>query len=323
MVKVVNTDHVVGQDERREPPTAPSPGHSGTAGASAAAGRSLRPRTDAGSRRAPSEGWPGTRTRPQLEERDVENDRHRDQAKPVARTSTCSPVNRPDRVIQDEHARRAGSRKTLANVEFTERWYPPCMDTETQSAGTDPRVEVDVAERSFTLTRWFDAPRERVWRAWTDPRELAAWWGPHGYTNPVVDADFRPGGGLRIVMRSPEGVDFPMVGEFIAIEPPSAWSSRMTSATTRLPNGAHASIAAAPRSRRAARCGWSWRSPSKSATAGRCSRSPTRSHRTRTRRDHARRRRRRLVREHGAAGSPRHGGLTPAFNDVAFPSSTT
>lgn len=110
---------------------------------------------------------------------------------------------------------------SLDDVEFTDRWYPPRMDTETQSAGTDPRVEVDVAERSFTLTRWIDAPRERVWRAWTDPRELAAWWGPHGYTNPVVKADFRPGGELRILMRSPENVDFPMVGEFIAIEPPS------------------------------------------------------------------------------------------------------
>ncbi len=101
------------------------------------------------------------------------------------------------------------------------RWYPPRMDTETQSAGTDPRVEVDVAERSFTLTRWFDAPRERVWQAWTDPKQLAAWWGPHGFTNPVVEADVRPGGRLRIVMRSPEGVDFPAVGEFVAIEPPS------------------------------------------------------------------------------------------------------
>ena len=95
------------------------------------------------------------------------------------------------------------------------------MDPETPTTGTDPRVEVAVAERSFTLSRWFDAPRERVWRAWTDPRELATWWGPHGYTNPVVEADFRPEGSLRIIMRSPEGVNFPTVGEFIAIEPTS------------------------------------------------------------------------------------------------------
>lgn len=95
------------------------------------------------------------------------------------------------------------------------------MEPETPSAATDPRVEVAVSDHAFTLTRWFDAPRERVWRAWTDPRELATWWGPHGYTNPVVEADIRAGGKLRIVMLSPEGVEFPAVGEFLAVEPPS------------------------------------------------------------------------------------------------------
>ena len=65
------------------------------------------------------------------------------------------------------------------------------MEPETPSAATDPRVEVAVSDHAFTLIRWFDAPRERVWRAWTDPRELATWWGPHGYTNPVVEADIR------------------------------------------------------------------------------------------------------------------------------------
>lgn len=95
------------------------------------------------------------------------------------------------------------------------------MDSSQPSQPTDPRVGVAVTERAFTLTRWFDAPRERVWRAWTDPNELAAWWGPHGYTNPAVEADFRPGGRLRIVMRSPDGVDFPAVGEILAVDPPS------------------------------------------------------------------------------------------------------
>jgi uncharacterized protein YndB with AHSA1/START domain len=95
------------------------------------------------------------------------------------------------------------------------------MDTVPPAAQTDPRVEVTLTNRSFTLTRWFDAPRERVWRAWTDPRELAMWWGPHGFTNPEVEADFRPGGKLRIVMRSPDGVDFPVIGEFLEVDPPS------------------------------------------------------------------------------------------------------
>jgi len=80
---------------------------------------------------------------------------------------------------------------------------------------------IDVAERAFTITRWFDAPRERVWQAWTDPAQLAEWWGPHGFTNPVADVDVRPSGELRIVMRSPDGADFPVVGEFLEVEPPS------------------------------------------------------------------------------------------------------
>lgn len=76
-------------------------------------------------------------------------------------------------------------------------------------------------ERAFTLTRWLDAPRDRVWRAWTDPTELARWWGPHGYTTPVVAADPRPEGGLRIVMRSPDGMEIPITGEFVDVDPPS------------------------------------------------------------------------------------------------------
>lgn len=96
------------------------------------------------------------------------------------------------------------------------------MDTLPPSpAPSDARVEVALGDRAFTLTRWFDASRDRVWRAWTDPAQLAIWWGPHGFTNPEVEADFRPGGKLRIVMRSPDGVDFPAVGEILEVDPPS------------------------------------------------------------------------------------------------------
>lgn len=86
---------------------------------------------------------------------------------------------------------------------------------------TNPNVEVTVGDRSLTLSRWFDAPRDRVWRAWTDPEQLAKWWGPHGYTNPTAIAEARPGGKLRIVMRSPEGIDYPVTGEFVEVDPPS------------------------------------------------------------------------------------------------------
>jgi uncharacterized protein YndB with AHSA1/START domain len=69
-------------------------------------------------------------------------------------------------------------------------------------------------ERTVTLTRLFDAPRELVWRAWTDPKHLAQWFGPRGFTSSVSELDVRVGGGLRIVMHGPDGNDYPMKGVF-------------------------------------------------------------------------------------------------------------
>jgi uncharacterized protein YndB with AHSA1/START domain len=74
--------------------------------------------------------------------------------------------------------------------------------------------------RELVFTRIFDAPRELVWRAWTDPAHLAQWWGPKGFTNPVCELDLRPGGALRIVMRAPDGVEYPMRGVFREIVAP-------------------------------------------------------------------------------------------------------
>lgn len=70
------------------------------------------------------------------------------------------------------------------------------------------------------LTRVFHAPRELVWEVWTDPAHLAQWWGPDGFNNPVCEVDLRPGGALHIVMRGPDGVDYPMTGVFNEIVPP-------------------------------------------------------------------------------------------------------
>ncbi len=70
------------------------------------------------------------------------------------------------------------------------------------------------ANREVVLTRVFEAPREIVWQAWTEPARLAAWWGPHGFTNPRCEADPRPGGAIRIDMRGPDGTVYPMTGAF-------------------------------------------------------------------------------------------------------------
>ena len=76
------------------------------------------------------------------------------------------------------------------------------------------------AAREVIITRVFDAPRELVFKMWTDPKHVAQWWGPKGFTNPVCEMDARPGGALRIVMRGPDGAEYPMTGVFREIAAP-------------------------------------------------------------------------------------------------------
>ena len=79
---------------------------------------------------------------------------------------------------------------------------------------------VKPAERKLVIERIFDAPRELVWKAWTDPKHVAQWWGPHGFTNPVCELDVRPGGAILIHMRGPDGVVYPAKGVFHEIVEP-------------------------------------------------------------------------------------------------------
>ena len=74
--------------------------------------------------------------------------------------------------------------------------------------------------KELTFTRVLDAPRELVFRAWTDPVQLARWWGPNGFTAPVCELDVRPGGAIRIDMLGPDGRFFLMGGEYREIVPP-------------------------------------------------------------------------------------------------------
>jgi len=76
------------------------------------------------------------------------------------------------------------------------------------------------AGRELVFTRAFDAPRELVFEAWTDPKRVAQWWGPHGFTNPVCELDVRPGGAIRIDMRGPDGTVYPMTGVYQEIVAP-------------------------------------------------------------------------------------------------------
>ncbi len=76
------------------------------------------------------------------------------------------------------------------------------------------------AEPALVITRVFDAPRELVFKAWTDPKHVTQWWGPNEFTNPVCELDVRPGGAIRIDMRGPDGVIYPMKGVFHEIVEP-------------------------------------------------------------------------------------------------------
>ena len=71
---------------------------------------------------------------------------------------------------------------------------------ESQASGL---TQAESADRDFVISREFDAPRQLLFKAWTDPRMMAKWWGPHHFTNLVCELDARPGGNWRIVMRIP------------------------------------------------------------------------------------------------------------------------
>jgi uncharacterized protein YndB with AHSA1/START domain len=66
---------------------------------------------------------------------------------------------------------------------------------------------VETAERELIVTRVIDAPRDLVFRAWTEPGQVARWWGPQGFVTTHCDMDIRPGGVFRCCMRSPAGTD--------------------------------------------------------------------------------------------------------------------
>ncbi|AHG01738.1 hypothetical protein HALLA_00170 (plasmid) [Halostagnicola larsenii XH-48] len=82
-------------------------------------------------------------------------------------------------------------------------------------------TEFDPSEYDTTINRTFDAPREAVWAAWTDPEQLAEWWGPAEFTVPDCEIDARPGGAFHVDMEGPDGTIYPGTGEFLEVEEPA------------------------------------------------------------------------------------------------------
>lgn len=77
-----------------------------------------------------------------------------------------------------------------------------------------------MAELELSTQRLIHAPRGRVFEAFRDPRELARWWGPKGFTNTFHEFDLRPGGKWRFTMHGPDGGSFANESVFVEVAPP-------------------------------------------------------------------------------------------------------
>jgi uncharacterized protein YndB with AHSA1/START domain len=78
-------------------------------------------------------------------------------------------------------------------------------------------TQAETIERIVELRRLIDAPVAMVWAAWTDPKELMQWWGPHQFTAPECTVDLRVGGRIYMIMKGPQGPGFPWDGQFLEI----------------------------------------------------------------------------------------------------------
>jgi uncharacterized protein YndB with AHSA1/START domain len=80
-----------------------------------------------------------------------------------------------------------------------------------------PELQED--EQAIVSTRVFHAPRNMVYEAFADPKQVVEWWGPHGFSSTVIEMDLRPGGKWRIVMHGPDGTNYPNEMTFTAVVP--------------------------------------------------------------------------------------------------------
>lgn len=78
----------------------------------------------------------------------------------------------------------------------------------------------DTADREFTITRVFDFPRERVFEAWADPKQIVKWWGPRGFSTDTDKREFKTGGTWQHTMIGPDGTKFPNAARYDEIVRP-------------------------------------------------------------------------------------------------------
>jgi uncharacterized protein YndB with AHSA1/START domain len=84
----------------------------------------------------------------------------------------------------------------------------------------DENMTQTVNDREITTTRILHAPRELVFKAWTDPAHVAKWWGPNGFRSTIQKMDVRPGGEWLLVMHGPDGTDYKNKSVFLEVKEP-------------------------------------------------------------------------------------------------------
>lgn len=89
------------------------------------------------------------------------------------------------------------------------------MNTESLNPAANQRTTVDIVN-----VRLFDASPTKLFEAFSDPAQLAKWWGPEGFTNTIHQFDFRPGGAWHLTMHGPNGTDFENESQSVEFERP-------------------------------------------------------------------------------------------------------
>ncbi len=86
--------------------------------------------------------------------------------------------------------------------------------------GSTPTTTIYSEGGDLVFERTFDAPRDQVWKAFTDPELIPRWWGPHGTTAVVAEMDVRPGGKWRYLSTTSDQKDVAFYGEYLEVDPP-------------------------------------------------------------------------------------------------------
>lgn len=81
------------------------------------------------------------------------------------------------------------------------------------------KVDLDIEGRGFWIRDVLDAPITRVWKVWTEPEQIAQWWGPEGFSNTIHTMEVVAGGEWRLTMHGPDGKNYPNRSEFVEVAP--------------------------------------------------------------------------------------------------------